>query len=636
MKLFALILFGSFAGTVSAQVAVTPVGLPDSVSWKSAREDQLQTIEVSSTRDNILRKAYSFTQPYLIQTSENRPEPLSALLSHSPGLEIKDYGGNGGLKTVSARGTSASQNLVVLDGMVVNDALTGSANLSLLSADNMGQIAVQTGGFSADVANGGLGSTIYLNTRQSSDTKSLFQSAAGSFGTRSWKGSQHLKTGSFSGFFTFSSDWTDGNYPIYSGKTRLNQDFSGKSGFGTLTFKTNKIESALSLLWSKQEQGVPGPVFMDNSNFSTARLYSGDLKIIPTVSIMTSSGLFRTSAMIRSQNLKYTDSTLPSGESDFREQEFSIRTDFLTENSDNQWNTGLYFRLNQSQADAWRGRAETDKLDRNALAVFSTKTFSFNNPALKLQLNGRFEGGKNLPATGSGAITVSGQPGPFITSLTLNRNIRYPSLNEIRLTASGDNSLVSEKFIGADADVTLPFSVGLIRIKGFFYTIRDKIISIPKNPVVWSSINAGEVQGSGIEQSSEWQIRSFFFRQFVTLQSVKSLNGISSQADGKQLIYTPRMTAGGSATWTQNDWELTTNWRYTGIRNASVENLKSDQLPAFLTGDFSIARKLVFPALSLTTDFSIKNITNQSYEWVMSYPMPGRSFLVTLTLETNP
>lgn len=636
MKLTAFFLVTGWSVSVFAQVAVQPSGLPDSAAWQSAREVSLPPIDVSSTRDGILRKAYSFSQPYLIQTSDTRTEPLTNVLSRSPGLEIKDYGGNGGLKTVSARGTSASQNLVVLDGMVVNDALTGSANLSLLSAENLDQIAVQTGGFSADVANGGLGSTIYLNTTQATETKSQFQSSAGSFGTRSWKGSQHLKSGAFSGFFSLSSDWTEGNYRLPSGGTRTNQDFSGRSGFGTLTFKTANTESALSLHLSRQEQGVPGPVFMDNPNFSTARLASEDLRIIPTVSLMTASGLFRTSALIRSQNLTYTDSSLPSGKSDFREQEVSLRTDFLTESIENQWNTGLYLRRNQSQADSWRGKTETDRLERSSLAVFSTKTFTFSESTLKVQLNGRFEGGRNLPATGSGSLSVSGQPGLFITSFTFNRNIRYPSLNEIRLTSSGGNHLVSEKFAGFDADVTLPFSSGMIRLKSFFYVIQDKIISIPKNPVVWSSINAGQVQGSGFEQSAEWQVQSFSFHQFLTLQSVISLNGISSQADGKQLIYTPQITAGASLNWTRNNWELNTHWRYTGIRNASVENLKSDQLPAFILGDFSVSKKIIFPVISLTADFQVKNLTDQSFEWVMAYPMPGRSFLMTLTLETNP
>ncbi|MBN8706094.1 MAG: TonB-dependent receptor plug domain-containing protein [Bacteroidetes bacterium] len=629
------ILFG-FSASGFSQTAGISVSEADSAGWKSAREDQLESIEVSATRDGLLRKAYSASMPYLSTPSETQAEPLSVVLARIPGLEVRDYGGNGGLKTVTARGTSASQNLVVLDGMIVNDVLTGSANLSLLSLDHLSQVAVQTGGFSSDVANGGLGSTVYLNSRQIGVTRTQIQSSAGSFGTRSWKGMQEFRTGAISGLFHFGSDWTEGNYPLTTGKTRINQDFTGKSGFGSLNAKIGPTESALNLIWNRQEQGVPGPVFQDNSNFSDSRLSNEDIRLIPTLSLFTGSGLIRTSALIRNQRLEYTDASFPTGKSDFHESEFAFRADFLTQHQNTQWNTGIYFRRNLAEADIWRGKPETDKLQRNTLAVFSTKSFSLPVHDLNIQVSGRFEGGKNLPATGSGSVSLSGKTGIVVSSLSISRNIRYPSLNEIRLKSSESSFLVPEKFAGIDGDFMIPFPAGFIRMKGFFYRIQDKIISIPKNLVVWSAINADEVQGTGVEQSSEWAVGKFAFSQFVTLQSVQTRKGISLQAEGKQVVYTPKITAGTSAGWKAEIWQVTTNWRYTGLRNASVENLKSDQLPGFLLGSFSVTGKKTFSLFTGTVDFTLNNLTNQTYEWVMSYPMPGRSFLLTFTLETNP
>jgi outer membrane cobalamin receptor len=57
---------------------------------------------------------------------------LSEALVYVPGVFIKDYGGLGGMKTVSLRGSSSSQSLLMINGVRLNSSQNGSLDLSNL------------------------------------------------------------------------------------------------------------------------------------------------------------------------------------------------------------------------------------------------------------------------------------------------------------------------------------------------------------------------------------------------------------------------------------------------------------------------------------------------------------------------
>jgi len=61
------------------------------------------------------------------------------------GVSIKDYGGVGGLKTVSVRGLGANHTAVLLDGIQINDAENGQIDLSKFNLNNVAEIALYNG-----------------------------------------------------------------------------------------------------------------------------------------------------------------------------------------------------------------------------------------------------------------------------------------------------------------------------------------------------------------------------------------------------------------------------------------------------------------------------------------------------------
>ncbi|MGL5271968.1 MAG: TonB-dependent receptor plug domain-containing protein, partial [Phocaeicola sp.] len=64
---------------------------------------------------------------------------------HFAGATIKDYGGIGGLKTVSVRSLGAQHTAVLYDGVAVSDAQSGQVDISRFSLENVSSLALQIG-----------------------------------------------------------------------------------------------------------------------------------------------------------------------------------------------------------------------------------------------------------------------------------------------------------------------------------------------------------------------------------------------------------------------------------------------------------------------------------------------------------
>ena len=90
-------------------------------------------------------------------------ETVAELLERRGGLHVKRYGA-GGLATLSLRGTSASQTLVLLDGHRLADPQLGQLDLSLLPTSLLEGAEVMHGAASAAHGTDGIGGAVNLRT----------------------------------------------------------------------------------------------------------------------------------------------------------------------------------------------------------------------------------------------------------------------------------------------------------------------------------------------------------------------------------------------------------------------------------------------------------------------------------------
>ena len=70
---------------------------------------------------------------------------LSDAVKHFSGVTVKDYGGVGGLKTVSVRSLGAQHTAIGYDGIAVTDCQTGQIDIGRFSLENVDRVALSNG-----------------------------------------------------------------------------------------------------------------------------------------------------------------------------------------------------------------------------------------------------------------------------------------------------------------------------------------------------------------------------------------------------------------------------------------------------------------------------------------------------------
>ncbi|MCL2511951.1 MAG: Plug domain-containing protein, partial [Bacteroidales bacterium] len=130
---FAIILQGLFFCAMSQQV-------------DTVRITELQ--EVHITDKSIKRELYSTTPMQVLDAAKIERlnvAQLSDAVKFFSGVTVKDYGGVGGLKTVSLRGFGATHTGVSYDGIPISDGATGQIDLGRFSLSNVATITLSAG-----------------------------------------------------------------------------------------------------------------------------------------------------------------------------------------------------------------------------------------------------------------------------------------------------------------------------------------------------------------------------------------------------------------------------------------------------------------------------------------------------------
>ena len=99
--------------------------------------DIYQTREVRSTAPLQLFSKEALKNLHALQVSD--------AVKHFAGVTVKDYGGIGGLKTVSIRSLGAQHTVVGYDGIAITDCQTGQIDIGRFSLDNVDQLSLSNG-----------------------------------------------------------------------------------------------------------------------------------------------------------------------------------------------------------------------------------------------------------------------------------------------------------------------------------------------------------------------------------------------------------------------------------------------------------------------------------------------------------
>lgn len=243
------------ARTTTVALALQPGPLP------------LRAVVVRATRDTTTTGAVTFDRN-AIEASGRRD--VGELLQHTPGVVVTQAGGAGAATHVSIQGSGSNEVLVLLDGVPLNSAITGTADLSRVTLETVERITVLTGAQSARYGARALGGVIDVRTRRAAHELSAIaragargeRNAALSLGDSRTFGAYRLGAALTGDYRTLDGSFLYEVPALRGGgtATRVNSDVTSRQLSGALSLGTTAAEIRVRGGWQGMDRGVAGTI----------------------------------------------------------------------------------------------------------------------------------------------------------------------------------------------------------------------------------------------------------------------------------------------------------------------------------------------------------------------------------------
>ena len=565
---------------------------------------------------------------------------IATLLTEQSALTLRSYG-PGGISTLSIRGTNSSQSGVFWNGINLQQPNIGMTDLSRISSFEFNDISIQSGGASALLGSGVIGGSLHLSNAMKFSTPAqtsvlLSGGSAGKSG-----GAIKLSTGStrlaYSG--SLIGDYNKNNfwYTTYSGERERLEHALVKSA--------SSIHQVEYILNPKQR-------------LTAGIWYQLTDRQIPPTMTMSASTQKQWDQAIRS-NLQWSYTGF--------NQSFAVRSAFIDEKESYQNKEAFinaFYHLNTYHAEFEYKRllGKQFSLGSGATArvisadvpyyaeieyqpdgsVWMAMVFSHLRSGLKSVLNLRQDFSKGYKVPFSPSFSA-GMPvfKNVSASFGFSRNFRVPTMNDKYWIPGGNPDLKPEESWNLEAGAEVKFHSGglaqsKIKIDIYNLYIDNMIQWVPGNSGIWTPQNVQKVQSRGIEISSKSDFRIAGFNGYFNLSynyspsKYKGTTPAESNSYNNQLIYIPLHKIQETFYVSRNAYYAMFSYSLTGERYVASDNQKI--LPSYSLLDFYTGASLKTRKVNFRLQFEIRNIFNASYQSVLYYPEPGRSYSVSLLI----
>lgn len=638
----------------------------------------------------VIGKSFNKVIPVQSLTSKQ----LEGLSSHTvadalryfAGVQVKDYGGLGGLKTIDVRNMGTHHVGVFYDGIELGNAQNGVIDLGKYSLDDMESLTIYNGQKSEifqsakDFASA---STVYLQTKKpvfTEDKKNnlliRFKTMSINYLNPSFRLEHKFSKNTnmcFSGEYTKS----DGRYKF----TYKRKNLDGSIAYDTTAIRHNSdIESLRSEVglfgnitdgswhikayYYQSDRGAPGAIvankFSDGyrQNDRNIFLQSNFIKNLGEkyhFQLKAKYAFDYTNYLARDTTSVLGEIVTESAQFDntFQQQEIYISTVHMY-NITAWWDVSLStdFQWNVLNANL-KGIAVPFAYPKRYSTLASlASSLSFG----RLKIMGSAIGTYVHETVEYGAVSPDKKevcPAIFMgyqvfknSDLTLRafakRVFRMPSFNDLYYTQIGSSILLPEYMNQLNAGFSyskLLKNKIITRISletDIYYThTKDKIIAAPTgNLFRWMMNNIGKVEGKGLESIAgiSSSINKLTLNLNLTYAYSESKDftkifGLPLSSYGDQIPYTPWHSGSGILNLGYKNFNINYSFIYVGKRyNGAFNNVMKNKVQPWYTHDFSIQKEWKNRYFRTNTTVEINNLLNQHYEVIYNYPMPGRVF----------
>ena len=614
-------------------------------------------------------------------------------LRYFSGVQLKDYGGVGGIKTINIRSMGSQHTAVYYNGVQLGNAQNGQVDLGRFSLDNMEQIQLFNGQKSdifQSAREFGSAGNIYLTTRkpyfkENERVHVRAQMRFGSFALANPTIGVDVKLKeSLSLTVDAEYVYSDGKYPFRYRRVLP----SGETAYDTTAVRqngdVNAVRAEVGLhhyyrttgfwrvhaynYWS--ERGVPGAI-VNNVWRNGERLWDRNTFVQAEWQDewfnRWSTRLLAKYANDYTHYQNYDERLLPSN-NEYVQQEVYVSLANKVRIF-NWWDASLAYDY------------QYNALNRaNLLVEAAPENFSRHShwlsaaTALNIKEYLRIQASVLMTSIGNSQLSndkYKFTPGAFLSfrpypaiDLSVNafykQSYRYPTFNDLYYTDLGNASLRPELARQHSVELAYRFvnksfshkavyqrsglSSFSVAVSYYYNRVTDKIIAYPKGQQFrWTMLNLGEVKIHGVDAKTDL---SFYLpldftlrtRLNYTYQKAIDVTNPNDSYYGHQIPYIPWHS--GSVV-VGLDWKsrrgdhygLNYSFIYTGERYSQQENTIYNYVQPWYTHDLSIYGEWAIKPVWLKANFELNNMLGQDYEVIQNYPMPKQNVRCTLAIK---
>lgn len=657
-RLFAIAMLGVVAGSAFA----------NGETQDSVRVHHIQEVVVTSrliSRETIPSQTLGGEELKKLNSLS-----VADALRYFSGLQLKDYGGVGGIKTVNIRSMGTNHLGIFYDGIELGNAQNGQIDLGQFSLDNVEEISLYNGQRSAifqpasDFGNAG---SVYIRTKaprfmMGRRYNLLVRAKYGSSDTfrfsSLWeqKLSDHISSSLSTGVLTSSGRYkfcyrrvTEDNTVAYDTTAvrhngdiwafRIEENVRGGIADGYWNVKAYTYHS---------ERGIPGAIVnnvwrrgerqWDHNTFGQA-VFQKSFGDKFSTKALAKYAYYVTRYVNNDETQIHVDNT-------YRQQEMYFSTSNVYEIL-SKWSVSMSYDFKWNKLNANMVDFAFPHRYSNFVSLATALTLSRIQAQASLveqvvKDHVKYGASSSSRSTLTPAFFVNVYP--FESKLLAVRvfakkSFRMPTFNDLYYADMGNSKLNPESALQYDLGFVLnkDWKQGIVdhfrlQVDGYYNTVHDKIVAYPKGQQFrWTMLNLGKVHIKGVdamaevglEPAKDWKVTA---RLQYTYQDARDVTDSNTSYYKDQIPYIPWHSGSAILGLSWREWDLSYSFIYSGERYSQQENILYNHLQPWYTHDMSVA----YHARRWSARLDVNNIFSQDYDVILNYPMPKRNYMLTL------
>lgn len=657
-RLFAIAMLGVVAGSAFA----------NGETQDSVRVHHIQEVVVTSrliSRETIPSQTLGGEELKKLNSLS-----VADALRYFSGLQLKDYGGVGGIKTVNIRSMGTNHLGIFYDGIELGNAQNGQIDLGQFSLDNVEEISLYNGQRSAifqpasDFGNAG---SVYIRTKaprfmMGRRYNLLVRAKYGSSDTfrfsSLWeqKLSDHISSSLSTGVLTSSGRYkfryrrvTEDNTVAYDTTAvrhngdiwafRVEENVRGGIADGYWNVKAYTYHS---------ERGIPGAIVnnvwrrgerqWDHNTFGQA-VFQKSFGDKFSTKALAKYAYYVTRYVNNDETQIHVDNT-------YRQQEMYFSTSNVYEIL-SKWSVSMSYDFKWNKLNANMVDFAFPHRYSNFVSLATALTLSRIQAQASLveqvvKDHVKYGASSSSRSTLTPAFFVNVYP--FESKLLAvkafaKKSFRMPTFNDLYYADMGNSKLNPESALQYDLGFVLnkDWKQGIVdhfrlQVDGYYNTVHDKIVAYPKGQQFrWTMLNLGKVHIRGVdamaevglEPAKDWKVTA---RLQYTYQDTRDVTDSNTSYYKDQIPYIPWHSGSAILGLSWREWDLAYSFIYSGERYSQQENILYNHLQPWYTHDMSV----VYHARKWSARLDVNNIFSQDYDVILNYPMPKRNYMLTL------